>query len=62
MEKLEKIEQIIGYKFTDKSLLEKALTHSSQADRRLTSNERLEFFGDSVLAIVICQALFERFP
>ena len=62
MEKLEKIEQIIGYKFTNKALLEQALTHSSQADRRITSNERLEFFGDAVLAIVICQALFERFP
>ncbi|MDO8302690.1 MAG: ribonuclease III [Sedimentisphaerales bacterium] len=62
MDKINKIEQILGYPFTDKSLLEKALTHSSQADRRLTSNERLEFFGDSVLSLVICQALFERFP
>ena len=62
MDKIEKIEQILGYHFADKSLLEKALTHSSQADGRLSSNERLEFFGDSVLALVICQALFERFP
>jgi ribonuclease III len=62
MDKIEKIEQVLGYHFSDKSLLEKSLTHSSQADRRLSSNERLEFFGDSVLALVICQALFERFP
>jgi ribonuclease-3 len=62
MDKIEKTEQIIGYKFTNKSLLEQALTHSSQADRRLTSNERLEFFGDAVLALVICHALYERFP
>jgi ribonuclease-3 len=38
------------------------LTHSSSVDNRLLSNERLEFLGDSVLAVVICQTLFERFP
>jgi ribonuclease-3 len=55
------IESIIDYKFTDKSLLAKAFTHSSAVDNRLQSNERLEFLGDAVLALVICQALFERF-
>jgi len=58
---LRQIEQIIGYKFTDKNLLIKALTHSSAVDNRLMSNERLEFLGDSVLAVVICQALFDNF-
>jgi ribonuclease-3 len=61
-EALKQIEQIIDYKFSDKRLLSKALTHSSAVDDRLLSNERLEFLGDSVLAVVICQALFERFP
>ena len=61
-ETLQQIEQIIGHTFSDKSLLSKALTHSSAVDDRLLSNERLEFLGDSVLAVVICQALFERFP
>ena len=60
-EALQQIEQTIGYTFSDKSLLRKALTHSSAVDDRLDSNERLEFLGDSVLAVVICQALFERF-
>ncbi len=55
------IESIIEYKFTDKSLLVRAFTHSSAVDNRLQSNERLEFLGDAVLALVICQALFERF-
>ena len=55
------IESIIDYKFTDKSLLARAFTHSSAVDNRLQSNERLEFLGDAVLALVICQALFERF-
>ena len=58
---LQQIEQTIGYTFSDKSLLSKALTHSSAVDDRVLSNERLEFLGDSVLAVVICQALFERF-
>ena len=60
-EALHQIEQIIGYKFSDRNLLHKAFTHSSAVDNRFLSNERLEFLGDSVLAVVICQALFERF-
>lgn len=58
---LRKIEQILDYKFTDRNLLARAFTHSSAVDNRLSSNERLEFLGDSVLAVVICQALFDRF-
>jgi ribonuclease-3 len=58
---LRQIEQIIGYEFSDKNLLIKALTHSSAVDNRLMSNERLEFLGDSVLAVVICRALFDNF-
>lgn len=58
---LQRIEQIIGYKFSNSNLLAKAFTHSSAVDNRLLSNERLEFFGDAILATVICQTLFERF-
>jgi len=60
-ETLRQVEQIIGYKFSDSSLLATALTHSSVASDRLLSNERLEFLGDAILGLVICQALFERF-
>jgi ribonuclease-3 len=60
-ETLQQIEQIIGYTFSNRNLLAQAFTHSSSVDNRLLSNERLEFFGDAVLAAVICQALFERF-
>ena len=59
---LQRIEQIIGCKFSNNNLLAKAFTHSSSVDNRLLSNERLEFFGDAILATVICQTLFERFP
>jgi len=61
-EVLRQIEQVIGYKFHNRSLLDKAFIHSSAVDDRLLSNERLEFLGDSVLAAVICLTLFERFP
>ena len=60
-EALQKVEQIVGYQFSNRTLLSKAFMHSSAVDNRLLSNERLEFLGDSVLAVVICQILFERF-
>ena len=61
-EVLKQIEQVIGHKFSNSQLLREALTHSSASESRSSSNERLEFFGDSVLGVVICQTLFERFP
>jgi ribonuclease-3 len=61
-ENLRQIEQIIGYKFSNRLLLSEALTHSSAVDNRLLSNERLEFLGDSILAVVVCKALYDRFP
>jgi ribonuclease-3 len=57
----QQIEQIIGYEFNNGHLLSQAFTHSSAVDNRLSSNERLEFLGDAVLAMVICQTLFEGF-
>jgi ribonuclease-3 len=59
---LQQIEQIIGYRFSNRSLISKAFAHSSAVDDRLYSNERLEFLGDSVLAAVICRKLFEQYP
>ncbi|HOI53846.1 MAG TPA: ribonuclease III [Phycisphaerae bacterium] len=55
-------EQILGYQFSDKSLLVKALTHASVAPHYLDSNERLEFLGDAVLGLVVCEELFRRYP
>ncbi|MGA2916882.1 MAG: ribonuclease III [Sedimentisphaerales bacterium] len=57
----EQFEKTLKYHFSNRTLLKKALTHSSSA-QKLESNERLEFLGDSILGLVICQALFERFP
>jgi len=49
----------IDYRFTDTSLLKKALTHRSMGSR---NNERLEFLGDSVLNLVVSSRLFELRP
>jgi len=43
-------------------MLKEALTHASIADNRLTSNERMEFLGDAVLDLIICEALYQKFP
>lgn len=61
-EQLRQIEELLDYQFTDPSLLDEAFTHSSLADNRLKSNERLEFMGDCVLGLVICRVLYDRFP
>lgn len=52
----------IGYQFRDPQLLEAALTHASGVQHRLASNERLEFLGDAILGMVVCEKLFLRFP
>ncbi|MBL8552376.1 MAG: ribonuclease III [Hyphomonadaceae bacterium] len=53
-----------GYVFQDRALAHEALRHSSvlegKKDRR--SNERLEFFGDRVLNLVMAERLWEAFP
>src|SRR5437879_795547 len=59
---LEECQEVIGYRFTKPALLRAALTHTSGADTRLASNERLEFLGDAVLGLVVCEQLFLRFP
>lgn len=58
----ERAEKVLGITFQDPHLLKEALTHASIADTRLKSNERMEFLGDAVLDLVVCEALFRRFP
>ena len=60
------LEAAIGYRFSNITLLQNALTHSSYANERwhdsLKSNERLEFLGDSVLGMVVAEYLYKNFP
>ncbi len=55
-------ESILGYTFKSEQILKESLTHASIADSRLKSNERMEFLGDAVLDLVICEALYLQFP
>ncbi len=59
MQTQEKLERTIGYTFADANLLTSALTHRSHSSAK---TERLEFLGDSILSLVIAEALYERFP
>ncbi len=58
----ERAESILGYTFQNPNLLKEALTHASIADNRLDSNERMEFLGDAVLDLIVCELLYLRFP
>ncbi len=64
-----RLQQRIGYVFSDLELLTQALTHVSYGHEKLPhlplskrDNERLEFMGDSVLSVVISDLLLEAFP
>ena len=59
IDKLKRLERKIGHTFVDEDLLKRAITHRSAGSRH---NERLEFLGDSILSLVIAEALFHRFP
>ena len=60
-EALDRAREVLGYQFRDASLLVSALTHASVANTRLESNERLEFLGDAVLGLVVCEELYRRY-
>lgn len=63
---MRELEKKLGYRFRNIGLLEHAMTHSSYANEHraagITSNERLEFLGDSVLGMVVADYLFEKHP
>lgn len=57
----------VGYRFADASLLARALTHVSAlapgpAQRRVESYQRLEFLGDRVLGLAVSEMLCAQFP
>jgi len=66
LHKLAELEERLGWKFTDKHLLDRALTHRSFANENPSlapgDNERLEFLGDAVLQLIISNMLMRIFP
>lgn len=69
---LAKLENLLGYKFADRELLARALTHRSWAHEKLpgepeetirkAQNESLEFIGDSVVGLIIAETLYRMNP
>ena len=56
------LEERIGYAFTNRDLLNTALTHSSAVNDAMASYQRLEFLGDRVLGLAVAELLTESFP
>lgn len=67
-----KLEKLLGYKFGDPDLLTRSVTHRSWAHEnfpgasdekiREAQNESMEFVGDSVVGLVIAEALYRKHP
>jgi ribonuclease-3 len=63
---MQRLEDMLGYRFRDRNLLETALTHSSYANEKhhdgQESYERLEFLGDSILGHITADFLYRQDP
>ena len=62
---MKSLEEKLFYRFKNKNLLKNALTHSSYANEvrsGLSSNERLEFLGDSVLSVIVSNYIYKQYP
>ncbi|MFN3550343.1 MAG: ribonuclease III [Endomicrobiia bacterium] len=64
MEKIEELQNLLGIKFKNKEILKTALIHKSWSVENKTkiNNERLEFLGDSVLAVIVAEFLYKSYP
>ena len=63
-ESLKQLQQTIGYEFRKPELLKEAMTHKSYAAEWKVKydNQRLEFFGDAVVELVLTKYLYFRYP
>ena len=63
---LNELQELLGYEYKNKELLNQALTHSSYANEHQLgkngSNERLEFLGDAVLELVSSEFFYGVYP
>jgi ribonuclease-3 len=69
---LDLLESVLSYKFQNRALLERAITHRSWAHEQVAPgaedqarrlhNEALEFLGDSVLGLVVADYLCKAYP
>lgn len=64
---LSELEMVLGYRFQNNELLVTALSHrsfvnSQRTDKKIESNERMEFLGDAVLNIIVTDFLYREYP
>src|SRR5260370_42222661 len=64
---LDLLEGVLGHRFENRALLERALTHKSRASEKNsketpTDNEQLEFLGDAILGFLVSEELLARHP
>lgn len=59
---MQKLQEILQYRFNNNKLLQQALTHSSITGNEHRNYERLEFLGDRVLGMTMAHLLYNRFP
>ena len=63
IEKYTQLELDLNYTFSDRSLIQHALTHKTyafEADEPIQFNERLEFLGDSILNFIVAKYLYQK--
>lgn len=56
------IEGVVGHRFREPGLLGMALRHASVTETRLDSNERMEFLGDAILGMIVCERIYQMYP
>ncbi len=61
-DQLDQAQSILKHQFSDLDLLQRAFIHASVTETRLKSNERLEFLGDAILGMFVCERIFRRYP
>jgi len=65
-DRLIELENVLGVTFSNKALLQEALTHRSYLNEnkkwKFSHNERLEFLGDAVLELAVTHSIFNKFP
>ncbi|MBV0913263.1 ribonuclease III [Anianabacter salinae] len=59
---LKRFSDRIGHDFADPEVLVRAVTHASMSSPTRPDNQRLEFLGDRVLGLVMCEALLSADP
>ena len=66
LNRYQKLEEVIGIEFKDRSLIDLAFVHKSyineHRDSKKEHNERMEFLGDAVLELVVTEYLYKNFP